>query len=129
MNKEKIVIVGYGWVGQANALSLAQMGYQVFYYDVTPPVYRYAGKYSELYKKVKTRPAPPQQAELVDKFYLVVYKPNSVPRQKGKATVIYLAPRLLSGSSGTPRQKRSSTLHSSKDLAVSPPVLQRGSSW
>jgi phosphoglycerate dehydrogenase-like enzyme len=36
--EEKIVIVGFGWVGQANALALVQMGYQVFYYDVLPPL-------------------------------------------------------------------------------------------
>lgn len=31
--KEKIVVVGYGWIGQANALSLVKMGYEVFFYD------------------------------------------------------------------------------------------------
>ncbi len=31
--KEKIVIVGYGWVGQANAMALSQMGYSVWFYD------------------------------------------------------------------------------------------------
>ena len=50
---EKIVIVGYGWVGQANALALTQMGYPVFYYDIVPPVYKYE---SEFYGKVKALP-------------------------------------------------------------------------
>lgn len=31
--KEKIVIVGYGWVGQANAVALAKMGYPVWFFD------------------------------------------------------------------------------------------------
>jgi len=31
--KETIVIVGFGWVGQANALALRLMGHQVFFYD------------------------------------------------------------------------------------------------
>ncbi len=52
MNQEKIVIVGYGWVGQANALSLAQMGYPVFYYDITPPVLRYADHYESFYRQI-----------------------------------------------------------------------------
>lgn len=50
-NKEKIVIVGYGWVGQANSLALVRMGYPVFYYDVTPPIFRYQ-KYQDLYRQV-----------------------------------------------------------------------------
>lgn len=53
-NKEKIVIVGYGWVGQANALSLFQMGYPVFYYDITPPVCRYAERYENFYQQVRS---------------------------------------------------------------------------
>ena len=50
---EKIVIVGYGWVGQANALALIRMGFEVFYYDIISPKYHYADKYFSLYKKVK----------------------------------------------------------------------------
>ena len=49
---EKIVVVGFGWVGQANALALARMGYQVFYYDIAPPVLRFSDKHSELYAKI-----------------------------------------------------------------------------
>ena len=51
-NAENIVIVGFGWVGQANALALTRMGHAVFYYDIAPPVLRYSGKYPELYAKV-----------------------------------------------------------------------------
>ena len=35
--KEIIVVVGYGWVGQANALALSHIGYHVCYYDVGEP--------------------------------------------------------------------------------------------
>lgn len=35
---EKIVIVGYGWVGQANAIALAKMGYSVWFYDTAQEV-------------------------------------------------------------------------------------------
>lgn len=53
MKNEKIIIIGYGWVGQANALSLTRLGYRVFYYDIVEPVKRYTDKYQELYRHVK----------------------------------------------------------------------------
>lgn len=51
-SKEIIVIVGFGWVGQANALAMARAGYPVFYYDVASPVRRYADEYGEWYARV-----------------------------------------------------------------------------
>lgn len=39
--KETIVVVGYGWVGQANALALKTMGYPVAYFDIGSPVENY----------------------------------------------------------------------------------------
>ena len=50
--KEIIIVVGYGWVGQANALTLSNVGYEVRYYDITEPKLRYADKYRELYDSV-----------------------------------------------------------------------------
>ena len=44
-SKETIVIVGFGWVGQANALALTHVGYEVFYFDVGKPTLKYADKY------------------------------------------------------------------------------------
>lgn len=55
--KEKIVIVGFGWVGQANALALSMAGYSVFYYDVVNPQRKYA-KYERTYEKVKPLKSP-----------------------------------------------------------------------
>lgn len=52
-SKEKIVIVGFGWVGQANALSLSEAGYEVYYYDVGKPELRYEDTYKESYKKIQ----------------------------------------------------------------------------
>ena len=49
---EKIVIVGFGWVGQANALALNQMGYEVFYYDIADPKQLYE-KHASGYGKIK----------------------------------------------------------------------------
>ena len=31
--KQKVVVVGYGWIGQANAVALTKMGYSVAYFD------------------------------------------------------------------------------------------------
>jgi len=50
---EKIVIIGFGWVGQANALALTRLGYEVFYYDIIEPPRFYKDKYGELYKRLK----------------------------------------------------------------------------
>lgn len=49
---ESIVIVGFGWVGQANALSLVQMGYPVAYFDPATPKHHYS-EYEALYEKVR----------------------------------------------------------------------------
>lgn len=49
---EKVVIIGFGWVGQANALALSQIGYDVFYYDVLPPKQHYKGTEKHFYEKV-----------------------------------------------------------------------------
>ncbi len=45
--KETIVIVGYGWVGQANAISLRIMRYPVFCYDVAETSLKYVPKYQK----------------------------------------------------------------------------------
>ncbi len=37
MNKEHIIIVGFGWVGQANAIALSRMGHAVSFYDPAEP--------------------------------------------------------------------------------------------
>ncbi len=55
---EKIIIIGFGWVGQANALALAKIGYQVFCYDVVKPPHFYEDKYSGLYNSIKWLGAP-----------------------------------------------------------------------
>jgi len=55
-NREKVVIVGFGWVGQANALALSQLGYHVAYFDPVIPKHHYdeyAGAYKNLQKLSK----------------------------------------------------------------------------
>lgn len=52
IDKEKIVIVGYGWVGQANALAFVTMGYEVAYFDPNQTPQHYVSEYGALYSKV-----------------------------------------------------------------------------
>lgn len=52
--REKIVIVGFGWVGQANGLALAQMGYAVSFYDPMPPKLHYEHSHGELYRRIES---------------------------------------------------------------------------
>lgn len=49
----EVIVVGYGWVGQANALALAQIGYPVFYYDIIEPLHFYEDEYKNLYSCIK----------------------------------------------------------------------------
>ncbi len=51
--KETVVIVGFGWVGQANALSLRRMGYDVSFYDVVTPRLHYIDQFQLLYQEIK----------------------------------------------------------------------------
>jgi GDP-mannose 6-dehydrogenase len=51
MQNEKIVVVGFGWVGQANALALLQLGYNVSVFDPGEPPLHYT-QYEHLYKKL-----------------------------------------------------------------------------
>lgn len=52
-SSEKIVIVGYGWVGQANALSLSLLGNDVTYFDVSEKIdHHYITDYAAEYEKV-----------------------------------------------------------------------------
>ncbi len=50
---EQIVIVGFGWVGQANALALRLMGYSVSYFDPGTPPLHYEKKYKDTYAELK----------------------------------------------------------------------------
>jgi UDPglucose 6-dehydrogenase len=50
---EKVVIVGFGWVGQANGLALKGAGYDVYYFDVAEPQLRYIDAHKERYSQIK----------------------------------------------------------------------------
>jgi len=53
MEKEHIVIIGYGWVGQANAVALSDMGHRVSFYDISSHISRhYEDQYTDQYKLI-----------------------------------------------------------------------------
>ncbi len=51
--QETIVIVGFGWVGQANALALSHAGYKVYYFDVQKPDLKYTDRYAKQYEAIQ----------------------------------------------------------------------------
>ena len=65
-----MVVVGFGWVGQANALALTKLGHQVFYYDIAPPVLRYKDKYADVYGKINSLNNP-LEVDGHDTWYLI----------------------------------------------------------
>src|SRR3989344_9044440 len=52
ISKETIVVLGYGRIGQAKALALSQMGYEVSYFDIVEPTYKYADMYANEYENI-----------------------------------------------------------------------------
>jgi UDP-glucose 6-dehydrogenase len=68
--RETIVIIGFGWVGQANALALRHMGYEVSYYDPAPPALHYAEGYQALYESIPLL-AYPLEKDSADTWYMV----------------------------------------------------------
>lgn len=67
--KERIVIIGFGWVGQANALALSLMGYAVSYVDPQEPPHHFP-KYESQYKKL-TRITDPHSVSGESTVYIV----------------------------------------------------------
>lgn len=68
--KEDIVIIGYGWVGQANALALSRMGYTVCYYDKGEPTLRYKKDSRGHYDRIR-RLSSPLERDGVNTTYVV----------------------------------------------------------
>ena len=56
--QERVVIIGYGRVGQANALALCKFGYEVFYFDLVSPRLHYADEHYEEYEKLRALQHP-----------------------------------------------------------------------
>lgn len=97
--KEKIVIVGFGWVGQANALALARMGFDVFYYDIVAPQYHYIDKYQQLYKNIKSLPAL-KQIDSMETWYIVCIGDRVSEEGNQDISLIEKALEMLRGMQG-----------------------------
>lgn len=68
--REQYVIVGFGWVGQANALALAQLGFDVSFFDPGSPPRHYEEHYGDLYASV-TRLSSVLEKDAPDTRYMV----------------------------------------------------------
>lgn len=55
MSEERIVVVGFGWVGQANALALKILGFDVSYFDPGEPPRHYQD-YASVYDSIPKLP-------------------------------------------------------------------------
>ena len=53
ISKERIVIVGFGWIGQANAIALRLAGYDVSYFDPATPKHHYSDDYAAVYAQLE----------------------------------------------------------------------------
>lgn len=69
MAGEHIVVVGFGWIGQANAISLKQAGFDVMYFDPGDPEHHYK-EYASVYSQIK-RLASPTERDSVETIYIV----------------------------------------------------------
>ncbi|TSC55273.1 MAG: hypothetical protein Greene041679_675, partial [Parcubacteria group bacterium Greene0416_79] len=68
---KEVVIIGFGWVGQANALALSFLGYRVFFYDLTKaPARHYEKEWSRFYERVRSLEDPLAE-DRVETVYLV----------------------------------------------------------
>jgi len=67
---EKIIIVGFGWVGQANAIALSKAGYNVSFFDIQDPVFRYVDKYGDDYGVI-SRISNLEDVDSEDTWYIV----------------------------------------------------------
>lgn len=68
---EKIVVVGYGWIGQANALALVKSGYAVYYFDVAKNItFHYDDSEGDVYSQVVRLDAL-DQVDGVNTWYIV----------------------------------------------------------
>ncbi len=97
--KETVVIVGFGWVGQANALSLSNAGYNVCYFDPGTPTLKYEDKYKEAYKKLK-RLKKVLDEDGADTWYIVSVGDRVLPDGEQDISLIKKALDSLKGAKG-----------------------------
>jgi nucleotide sugar dehydrogenase len=96
----KIVIIGYGWVGQANALSLSIMGNDVYYFDPANPEYHYKYKYEKIYSKIK-RLSAPTEVDSPDTYYVICVGDRVLPSGEQDISLIKKALDSVKSTKGT----------------------------
>ncbi|OHA94178.1 MAG: hypothetical protein A3E02_00840 [Candidatus Zambryskibacteria bacterium RIFCSPHIGHO2_12_FULL_38_34] len=96
----KIVIIGYGWVGQANALALTLMGEKVYYYDIQAYKPHYSSRYSAVYGRVTSLSSPLGQ-DSENTCYLVCVGDRTLPSGQQDISAIKSALTSLSETKGT----------------------------
>mgnify|MGYP003393879847 CR=1 FL=1 len=68
-SKETYVIIGFGWVGQANALAIKMLGFDVSYFDPATPPHHYP-RYAHVYDSLE-RLASVESKDSVNTWYIV----------------------------------------------------------
>jgi UDP-glucose 6-dehydrogenase len=96
--RERYVIIGFGWVGQATALALHSMGYEVNYFDPIEPPRHYA-RYADLYGSVR-RLEGPLSADSEHTWYIVCVADRVSPEGVQDISSIKKALDALEGSLG-----------------------------
>jgi UDP-glucose 6-dehydrogenase len=96
--KERIVVIGFGWVGQANAIALSKAGYRVFYYDPAEPLHHHE-RYAEEYRKI-TRLKGPLDVDGEDACYIVAVSDRVLEDGVQDLSAISKALQALKGAKG-----------------------------
>lgn len=96
----KIVVIGYGWVGQANALALSLMGEEVYFYDKNKPDYHYKKHYGETYEKIGVLKNT-LDVDAPDTCYIVCVGDRVLPTGEQDISYIRDALASLSNAKGT----------------------------
>jgi len=96
---EQVVIVGFGWVGQANAIALHEMGYSVSSYDVQQPVRHYAAHRAAAYDRIAALPHP-LAVDGDRTWYMVCVGDKDLPNGSQDIAEIEAALESLRGAAG-----------------------------
>jgi UDP-glucose 6-dehydrogenase len=69
-DRGSVVIIGFGWVGQANALAAASLGFKVGYFDIGDPKLHFSDGHAKMYRTL-TRLSHPTEWDSRSTIYLV----------------------------------------------------------
>lgn len=99
LGKETIVIIGFGWVGQANAIALNHLGYPVFYYDVGEPVRHYEEKWGQYYNRIQNIKSPLEK-DGANTWYIIAVGDHTNSKGFQDVSLIVKANKILAGAKG-----------------------------